>query len=932
MSSYVSPGVYIRERDLSAYVAALSTTSCGFTITATRGPINEPQLITSAEQFLATYGQPNVNHYGPYAVLNYLKNGNQAWVNRVAREYDANAASIIEMGDPETDGTYSKIVVAPGHGLSEDDYIRVTETGKRTSQNLKITDITLDSPNYIVTVDGTFLEEYTASADSDSSIAVSAGAAAVAPAEVFAYGRRNGASFPLVKFTAKDPGAFANFGTNQGIEIVIEDGGQYQNVDPVTGEPVTSDGIPLQGLNTSAPSVDTKIDLLRLIVDGDAVVGETRGVNYDSLVGVLALAKSANGNLVLVIPLSTGWAVDDVVVVTESDTALYDGTYDVLAVTNTSTTTELELDGFAGALPGVYASGTLTSSGVNVSNNDTVTLGVSGGSKIYTFKTTLTPTEGEVLIGADAEESLANLVAAVTHTGTPGTDYQCAAAHTQVTAVLTSATVVTFTSLVTGTVGNTYGLAKSAVTLTVSDTTLLGGTATDVTAGYIENTSSTSHKFGTVYRCAAGSGGNVWVAQGVLAKRVTVKYKGQPEEIFDNVIGYDSASANYWDTVIGTPAQPVSQLVTAEYIGSGGEQPISSYSRTRHPNNPRYVMGLSVQVKVEDSSSAATETFDQAAGYDGDSPTAAEYIGENTEDGGHTGLQLFRNVEAYDISILVTPGVYLPEVVVEMIAIVDARHDCLAIIDPPLGLSVQEVVDWHNGTGVYTGLHTAFVSNKAALYYPWVHQFDPYTNRELILPPTCFMPGVFAYNDQVGESWYAPAGITRGTIKGALKTERVMTRGDMDYMYGPGNGNGVNPIATYAKDGIVVWGQRTLQRHPSSLDRVNVRRLLFFIEKSIATATRFLSFEQNDPILWNQFKDLVTPFLDSLLGQRALEDYIIVCDATTNTPLRRNNNEFYAKIAVVPVKSAEKIILDIAVLASGIAVTEFIANDTGTAF
>jgi len=256
----------------------------------------------------------------------------------------------------------------------------------------------------------------------------------------------------------------------------------------------------------------------------------------------------------------------------------------------------------------------------------------------------------------------------------------------------------------------------------------------------------------------------------------------------------------------------------------------------------------------------------------------------------------------------------------------------LGLIDPPLGLSVQDVVDWHNGTGPYTGLHAAFVTNKCALYWPWVHQFSPYTGTNMILPPSAVLPGIYAYSDQQGEMWYAPAGLTRGKVNQVVKTERTVTQGDMDYMYGPGNGNAVNVIQTFARDGVVVWGQRTLQRTPSALDRVNVRRLLFYIEKNIARVVRVLAFEQNDPILWTQFKNLVEPFLDNLVGRRALEDYIVVCDKTTNTPARRNNNELYAKVIVIPVKSAEKIILDMTILASGISVTEFASQDLGATF
>jgi phage tail sheath protein FI len=263
----------------------------------------------------------------------------------------------------------------------------------------------------------------------------------------------------------------------------------------------------------------------------------------------------------------------------------------------------------------------------------------------------------------------------------------------------------------------------------------------------------------------------------------------------------------------------------------------------------------------------------------------------------------------------------------EILSICRTRNDCLGIIDPPLGLSVQEVTDWHNGTGEYTGSHQAFTANQGALYYPWVKQFDPYTSREVWLPPTAFVPAVIAYTDRTTDLWWAPAGITRGKIDRALQAETVITQAHVDYFYGPGNGNAVNPIQTFSRDGIVVYGQRTLQRYPSALDRINVRRLLFHIEKVVATAARRLVFDQNDELLWGQFRALVEPFLETLEGQRALEWFRVVCDETTNTPARRNNNEVYARVFIIPVKSAEKFIIDFTLLPSGANVNEYIATD-----
>ena len=813
MPSFIAPGVYVLERDFSDYIAGLQQTSLGMVSTSKRGPLNTPILCTTPDQFLSRFGEPSVNSYGAHAALNYLRRGNQLWFNRVAKQYEEGAAALVSLGTPNALGLIYSFTVEAGHSLNTNDYVRISQTGKATTHNAKITNIASN----VITVDSPLIDSYDPTSSSDCDVAVSDGASAAGHAELFGLKRVTGSSIErLVKFTAKDPGSFANYGSRQGIEIVIEDGGQFTNLNETTGLPYESEGgIPLQGVIPATPSVDTKKELITLTAAANGIrVGEMRGVNYDSVVAVITGVAPGAGNSsassdadTIVISVNSTTGFQDGNEITISGTDDYDGTHEILNV--------------------------------------------------------LSATELEVLYSGPIVELVAS-----------------------------------------------------------SESGPLG---------YVENNDS-SH-FAVVYRCtdndADGSNGySQWVAQGVLTKRVKVFYQGRQVEVFDNIIGYDPASANYWDTVIGSPNTTTSNssFVYAEYLGAG-EQPINTYHRVKHPNNPRLLMGNDSSCKVSDASAAASVTVRNAKGFDGENPDSNDYIGTISEDGVHTGLQIFRKVEAYDINMLCVPGVSLAAVVQEMIAILDVRNDCLGIVDPPFGLTPQEVVDWHNGTGTYTGYHSAFTTNRAALYYPWVKQYDPYTKRELWLPPSAVIPAVIAYNDSVGEAWFAPAGIQRGKVQNALAVEHASTLGEVEYFYGPLNGNAINPIMQFSRDGIVVYGQRTLQRFPTALDRINVRRLLFFIEKSIATISRSLVFEQNDEILWAQFRNLIDPFLQNLVGRRALEDYRVVCDSTTNTPYHRNNNEVVCKIYLIPVKSAEKVILNVTVLSSGINVDEFVAAD-----
>jgi len=812
MPSYVAPGVYVEERDFSDYVAALQQTSVGMVGTAKRGPINVPTLCTTPEQFLSIFGEPTVQSYGPHAALNYLRKGNQLWYVRTAREYEAAAAQIVSMGAEDSSGRIYSFVVNSVTGLNVGDCLRISETGKPTTQNVLITII--NGGTKLITVGGPLLSTYSASSTSDSLIELVADGVGAGSAEIFGVQRKNLSVERLVKFTAKDPGDFANFGSRSGIEVVIEDGGQFANLNPSTGQPYESDaGIPLQGVLPSVPSVDTKLDLLLLTAaNGGVRSGEMRGVNYD-VASTFVSAASAPAS-------SSSDSADDVV---------------------------LEVLSTAGFIAGQEAR-------------------VSGS---VDFDGTVTV----VAVLSDTEIQVGGL------------------------------------------------------------TTIPDGDLTDGGAFVVSLENLDSPKLGVLYLCtdndADGSlGYSTWAAQGVLTKRVRVFYQGRQVEIFDNLIGYDNTSPWYWDTVIGNETTTLqnSSYIYCQYLGSG-QQPINSYNRTKHPNNPKMLMGEDTVVRIADSSSAATVTLKNARGHNGDSPSDDDYIGTIQESGRHTGLQNFRRVELYDINLMCVPGISTASVIQEMITILDERNDCLGIIDPPFGLTPQEVVNWHNGSGSYTGFHSAFTTNRAALYYPWVKQHDPYTKRDLFLPPSAIVPGVIAYSDSVGEAWYAPAGITRGKVPNALSPEYVVTKGDVDFFYGPGNGNAVNPIMQFTVDGVVVYGQRTLQRFPSALDRINVRRLLFFIEKSLAKATRRMNFEQNDPILWAQVRNLIEPFMENLKGRRAVEDYRVKCDQDTNTPHHRNNNEVVVKLYVVPTKSAEKLILNVTMMSSGINVDEFISRD-----
>ena len=278
-----------------------------------------------------------------------------------------------------------------------------------------------------------------------------------------------------------------------------------------------------------------------------------------------------------------------------------------------------------------------------------------------------------------------------------------------------------------------------------------------------------------------------------------------------------------------------------------------------------------------------------------------------------SGVFAFENPEVYDINLMATPGFSSGAVIGQSIQMCMSRGDVLYLVDPPYGLRPQQVVDWHNGM-LLSDLRQAINSSYAALYWGWLEIFDQFSGENIWIPPSGHALAVFARTSRVAEQWYAPAGLRRGHLITPLDVEYNPTLPERDLLYG--SGNAVNPIVNFPQDGITIWGQRTLQRTASALDRVNVRMLLSYIKKNLTRALRPFVFEQNDAITWNQSKTLAESFLADIKARRGLEDFRVVCDDTINTPERRDRNEMWIAIYIKPTKVIEFIVLNIVVMRS----------------
>jgi phage tail sheath protein FI len=311
-------------------------------------------------------------------------------------------------------------------------------------------------------------------------------------------------------------------------------------------------------------------------------------------------------------------------------------------------------------------------------------------------------------------------------------------------------------------------------------------------------------------------------------------------------------------------------------------------------------------------------------GFDGNAPTVKINLGTDMTQANSQGLNLatsisngtlgytkainaISNADEYDINMVVTPGIIRelhPAVTTKVIDMVEDRQDCFYIADfNRVGASIAEATAQSNSVD----------SNYVATYYPWVKTLDTNTNKILSVPPSVLMPAVFAANDRLAAEWFAPAGLNRGGITGAISVLNRLTHAERDTLYE----NKVNPIASFPGQGIVAFGQKTLQDKASALDRINVRRLLIVLKKFIASTSRYLVFEQNTATTRARFLNTVNPYLEAVQQRQGLYAFKVVMDESNNTPDVIDRNILAGQIFLQPAKTAEFIVIDFNILPTG---------------
>ena len=270
-------------------------------------------------------------------------------------------------------------------------------------------------------------------------------------------------------------------------------------------------------------------------------------------------------------------------------------------------------------------------------------------------------------------------------------------------------------------------------------------------------------------------------------------------------------------------------------------------------------------------------------------------------------IDILSNQDEYDMNMLVLPGVIKrihSSVTDAATTMVEDRGDTFYVMD---------LTTLNDKVTTAVNEASSLDSNYAAVYYPWVKVLDTSINKPVFVPPSVIVPGAIAASDNIAAEWFAPAGLNRGVLGAVLEAKIRLNQSERDSLY---EGK-VNPIATFPRTGVCIWGQKTLQTRPTALDRINVRRLLIAVKKFIASSSRYLVFEQNTIPTRNRFLNIVNPYLESVQQRQGLYAFRVQMDESNNTPDVVDRNQLVGAIYLQPTKTAEFIILDFNILPTG---------------
>ena len=387
-------------------------------------------------------------------------------------------------------------------------------------------------------------------------------------------------------------------------------------------------------------------------------------------------------------------------------------------------------------------------------------------------------------------------------------------------------------------------------------------------------------------------------------------------ESFTNV-NLDPNSPRFISSVIGDQIISYNPTENQIDITSGSFPNNSRYVRVKNVTpTPNYLDNSGVAVSAY-TASIPQNGSGSFSGATGDVKGGANFYENinNTDTQGLTSgnytnmVNLLSNKDDYSFNTLLTPGLLNSAathtgVISSIITNTQLRGDNIYVID----------MVGYDGTLAEAVTQAQTRDNSyAATYWPWLRIQDPETGKRVWVPASTMIGGVYAHTDKVAAPWFAPAGINRGGLGSVLRAKNKLSQLNRDELYA----NNINPIATFPRKGIVVFGQKTLQKDASALDRVNVRRLLIELKSFIGQTADTLVFEQNSITTRNKFLATVNPYLENIKQKQGLYAFKVIMDDSLNTPDVIDRNQLVGQIYIQPTRTAEFINLDFILQSTG---------------
>jgi phage tail sheath protein FI len=885
----VSPGVFTNEKDLSflpAGIAAIGAAIIGPTI---KGPAFVPTVVTDFNDFIAKFGGLSEETYVPYAVKNYLKSASTVTVVRVLQEggYSTGVVNIL-LALPVTSSatSYALSVATPvdtgssaanlvGTSLANYTKLAVTTASIDLFDTTTLQALTFYSASTLLTVTGsvfTSASKYVALFKSES---------ITLPSSSTTTYNATFTSYPLQTTTTKVVGTIAptttiGYSTNVDyLKSTLPTAAYYTTVFPMTlsGSSVTAQSFSASLLSTSNNNIKTIL--------GTSVGGSKYGYLYNwfpntATSGVVTF-ESASSSTGLNLSGSNGYYSEATTPWITSQLITGQATPNLFKVHT-------------------IAEGTNTNEAIKVSIINTQLPGQNPASDYGTFTllirdyadTDQRPVVLETYSGLNLDPDSANYISRRI-----GDKYNV---------IDSNNNIVTY-----GNYNNVSKYIWIEVDSAVAQKAISANLKPFGVTGYV-NPVSSSYSTPSVSYVTQNT-----VINGNYNKKA---YYGFDFTSTDNL--------NYLSPIPGGAATDTTVFnLSTCYI-----HPSASKADT----NSTFIGGQIINdgstaiFKGIDVSTFLKFTVGLQGGFDGMDPAILKKVGSAIEGSNLFGmncatatsagsaayikaLNVLGNADSYDINLIVTPGATIANhtsIINKAIEIAEDRGDCFVIADPVIqGASAATAIS----AVATSGIDSSYVGT----YWPWVKITDTDKNKPVWVPPSVVVPRIMAYNDSVAYEWFAPAGLNRGGITEAVDIELKLSQADRNDLYE----NRINAIATFPNQGVCIWGQKTLQVKPSALDRINVRRLMITLKKYIASASRYLVFENNTTATRQRFLNIVNPYLETVKARQGLYAFKVVMDETNNTPDVIDRNVMYGQIYLQPAKAAEFIVLDFNILPTG---------------